>query len=195
MRLIRDRLARSGFHVRPAGNPATNKVPAHSKGGWIVRSSTYVALTVHAASVDVSKELSIQHHLSANSKDSTSNLAIILLDPFMLEGSNGKHPCFVTEPMENGTDGVFQRLTTLVPSKVYVLGNGRVGRCRKRKRGPGRQCPPVVGFNSAVFLKRGKAYSLLRYTIWRACPTYCVICTYSGYYALPKTYLLGAFCG
>lgn len=49
--------------------------------------------------MDVSKELSIQQHLSANSKDSGSNIVLLLLDSFILEGPNGKHHCFVTEPM------------------------------------------------------------------------------------------------
>lgn len=50
--------------------------------------------------MDVSNELSIQQHLTANSlRDSDSNFVLLLSDSFVLEDPNGKHHCFVTEPM------------------------------------------------------------------------------------------------
>jgi non-specific serine/threonine protein kinase len=59
----------------------------------------YVALKIHAARVDVTNELSIQQHLTASSpKDVNSNFVLLLTDSFILEGPNGKHSCFVTEP-------------------------------------------------------------------------------------------------
>lgn len=66
---------------------------------WVPRSQAYVALKIHAANVDVSGELSIQKYLTANySTDPNSRFVHLLLDSFVLEGPNGKHTCFVTEP-------------------------------------------------------------------------------------------------
>lgn len=61
---------------------------------------SYVALKVHAADVDVSNESYIQKHLKANSpKDLDSRFVLLLSDSFVLEGPNGRHSCFVTQPM------------------------------------------------------------------------------------------------
>ncbi|KAI8948600.1 serine/threonine-protein kinase SRPK3 [Xylaria longipes] len=63
-------------------------------------SSNYVALKIHAANVDVSNELSIHQHLVNNaSQDSNSKFVLLLSDAFTLSGPNGKHHCFVTDPM------------------------------------------------------------------------------------------------
>ncbi|KAI1289092.1 serine/threonine-protein kinase SRPK3 [Xylaria venustula] len=60
----------------------------------------YVALKIHAAKVDVSNELSIQHRLATGaSKDTGSNFVLLASDSFTLKGPNGQHHCFVTEPM------------------------------------------------------------------------------------------------
>lgn len=104
--LILDRLACSGFYVRSPGNVTSSRVLIVRV--MMVRSSIYVALKIHAANVDVSKELSIQQHLSANSNDSGSNFVLLLLDSFVLEGPNGKHHCFVTKAMGPSVSAVLQ---------------------------------------------------------------------------------------
>ena len=67
-----------------------------------------MALKIHAAHVDVSKELSIQRHLLANSKAAGSSAVLLLLDSFTLEGPNGKHHCFVTEPLGPSVSAILQ---------------------------------------------------------------------------------------
>ncbi|KAI0864830.1 serine/threonine-protein kinase SRPK3 [Xylaria cubensis] len=63
-------------------------------------SSDYVALKVHAADVDVSNELRIHQHLTDNaSQDFNSEFVLLLSDAFIIYGPNGKHHCFVTDPM------------------------------------------------------------------------------------------------
>ncbi|KAI0431618.1 serine/threonine-protein kinase SRPK3 [Xylaria sp. FL1042] len=60
----------------------------------------YVALKIYAANMDVMNESSIQQYLATNSlNDVNPNFILLLSDLFILEGPNGKHPCFVTEPM------------------------------------------------------------------------------------------------
>jgi serine/threonine protein kinase len=59
-----------------------------------------MALKIYAASVDASNELSILRHLRATSQgDSNSKFALLPIDYFELQGPNGHHFCFVTEPM------------------------------------------------------------------------------------------------
>lgn len=56
-------------------------------------------MKIHAADVDVSKELSLQQYLAASSpKDFDSNFVLLSSDSFVLEGPNGKHHCFIAEP-------------------------------------------------------------------------------------------------
>lgn len=69
--------------------------------------SKYVALKIQAASVDVTNELRIQQHLAISfSKDSSSHFFLLRSDWFILEGPNGEHICFVTEPIGPSTAGV-----------------------------------------------------------------------------------------
>ena len=50
--------------------------------------------------MDAANELSIQRHLAANSSnDADAEFVLLLSDTFTLESPNGKHTCFVTEPM------------------------------------------------------------------------------------------------
>ncbi|KAI0439797.1 serine/threonine-protein kinase SRPK3 [Xylaria telfairii] len=63
-------------------------------------SSNCVALKVHAANVDVSNELSINQHLVDNaSRNPNSKFVLLTSDTFIIHGPNGKHHCFVTNPM------------------------------------------------------------------------------------------------
>ncbi|KAI1742773.1 serine/threonine-protein kinase SRPK3 [Xylaria scruposa] len=63
-------------------------------------SSNYVALKIHAANVDISNELKIHQHLADSaSQDSNSEFVLLMSDTFTIYGPNGKHHCFVTNPM------------------------------------------------------------------------------------------------
>ncbi|KAI0547702.1 serine/threonine-protein kinase SRPK3 [Xylaria curta] len=63
-------------------------------------SSKYVALKVHAANMDVSNELKIHQHLASKaSQGYNSEFVLLLSDNFIISGPNGKHHCFVTDPM------------------------------------------------------------------------------------------------
>ncbi|KAF2970527.1 hypothetical protein GQX73_g3074 [Xylaria multiplex] len=79
----------------------------------------YVALKIHAANVDVTNELSIQQHLATSAtKDAGSNSVLLSLDLFTLQGPNGNHHCFVSEPTGPSVSSVL-----LAPHKFFDLLN------------------------------------------------------------------------
>ncbi|KAI1359582.1 serine/threonine-protein kinase SRPK3 [Xylaria arbuscula] len=99
-----------GFHPVIVGDTLHKRYRVIRKLGagshatvWLAEDTArvkYVALKVHAAKVDVTNEVSIQQQLGVNiSKDISSRFLILASDSFILEGPNGRHFCFVTEPM------------------------------------------------------------------------------------------------